>query len=339
MAIHLVTGHAGADHITSGDTGRLIAGIVGTGRYVLRTGTQMEATVVSSNLVRIGAGDAVDQGRHICIPAGTYEEAAIDNGYQYNQRIDTIALRYEKGSGGVESASLVVVKGTEVTLSGTPTPPTLTTGSILNGALVDEMALYNVHIMETQIVSVDAVYGVAPSLASTVDLVYPVGSIYMSTADTHPETLFPGTKWYTVSGRFLLGSSGDYAVGTRGGEATHVLTEAEMPSHSHSMPTHDHKVPGHTHGATVSTAPNHAHAVNVMKTGASGTARLVITNEEGIGTKTTQPAGSHTHTVTIQQSEEARTGGTVALPGNTGQGAAHNNMPPYFVVNMWRRYQ
>ncbi len=338
MAIHLVTGHAGTEHITSGDTGRLIAGIVGTGRYVLRTGTQLEATVVNSNLIRIGSGDAVDQGRHICIPAGSYEEAAIDNGSQGAHRLDVIAMRYTKNNGGVESASIVIHKGTAVSTMSTPTRPTCVSGDIIAGALVDDLPLYTVHVLETSIDTVQAVFSLAPSLSSVVDIVYPVGAIYMSAVDTHPEVLFPGTRWYTVSGRFLLGSSDAYTVGTRGGEATHVLTEAEMPSHSHSMPSHSHNVPRHTHHATVSTAPNHTHAVNVLKTGASGTARLVITNDEGIGTKNTQPAGSHSHEVIIDQSEEIRTGGAIALPGNTGQGAAHNNLPPYYVVNMWRRY-
>lgn len=339
MSIHLVTGHAGADHITSGDTGRLIAGIVGTGRYVLRTGTQMEATVVSSNLVRIGAGDAVDQGRHICIPAGTYEEAAIDNGYQYNQRIDVIAIRYEKNGSGVESASIVVKKGTEVTLSDTPTAPTLTTGNILEGALVDEMALYYVRIRETQITSVDAAYRVAPSLASVVDLVYPVGSVYMSITSTHPEELWPGTKWYTITNRFLFGSGLEYQAGQRGGNYTHQLSTAEMPAHRHDIPAHSHLIPEHGHTANASIAPPHSHSVKVVKTAQAGTARLTITNENEIGTKETSAAGSHTHDITVNRCGAFRTETAYGSTELAGNGAEFSIMPPHYVVNMWRRYQ
>lgn len=338
MAIHLVTGHAGTEHITSGDTGRLIAGIVGVGRYVLRTGTQLEATVVNSNLIRIGSGDAVDQGRHICIPAGSYEEAVIDNGSQGVHRLDVIAMRYTKDNGGVESASIVIHKGTAVSTMSTPTRPTCVSGDIIAGALVDDLPLYTVHIFETSIDTVQAVFSLAPSLSSVVDIVYPVGAIYMSTVDTHPEVLFPGTRWYTVSGRFLLGSSDSYVAGTRGGEASHVLTEAEMPFHIHQVAEHEHAVPEHTHRANVSNAPSHSHNVSVQKTAASGTARLVVTNDSGIGEKQTSPAGAHSHEITIYEADRLRTTSVSGQTLGSGQGAAHNNLPPYYVVNMWRRY-
>jgi len=64
------------------------------------------------------------------------------------------------------------------------------------------------------------------------DKVYPVGSIYMSVNSTDPGTLFGGT-WAKIEGQFLLGSSATYPLGSTGGEATHTLTTAEMPSHSH----------------------------------------------------------------------------------------------------------
>lgn len=49
-------------------------------------------------------------------------------------------------------------------------------------------------------------------------------------------TLCDGTKGTPdLRGRFVLGSSSSYAVGAKGGEATHTLTYSEMPSHSHSL--------------------------------------------------------------------------------------------------------
>ncbi len=37
-----------------------------------------------------------------------------------------------------------------------------------------------------------------------------------------------------LRGRFIVGAGGSYAVGSTGGEATHALTVAELPAHSHS---------------------------------------------------------------------------------------------------------
>lgn len=67
------------------------------------------------------------------------------------------------------------------------------------------------------------------------EAVYPVGSIYMSVNSTSPATLFGGT-WEAIQGKFLLGADGGaYKAGNTGGEATHTLTEDEIPKHTHSM--------------------------------------------------------------------------------------------------------
>lgn len=63
---------------------------------------------------------------------------------------------------------------------------------------------------------------------------YPVGSIYMSANATDPGTLFGGT-WTQIQGRFLLAADGSHAAGSTGGEATHTLTQAEMPQHFHTF--------------------------------------------------------------------------------------------------------
>ncbi len=67
---------------------------------------------------------------------------------------------------------------------------------------------------------------------SLLDRTYPVGSIYMSTVSTNPKDLFGGT-WEALGGRFLIGANDSYKAGATGGEATHKLTIAEMPAHTH----------------------------------------------------------------------------------------------------------
>lgn len=70
---------------------------------------------------------------------------------------------------------------------------------------------------------------------------YPVGSIYMSVNNTNPSTFFGGTWEAWGAGRVAVGvdtADTDFnAVEKTGGEKTHILTESEMPKHSHSLPT------------------------------------------------------------------------------------------------------
>lgn len=131
----------------------------------------------------------------------------------------------------------------------------------------------------------------AEKFASIIDIVYPVGSIYMSVNAADPSKLFSGTAWEKLEGRFLLGSSSTYANGATGGEATHALTIDEMPEHRHSI-----------------AFPNTG--------GPYGDAN--ISYPESSGTEKTWLA------------EMCKT-------QSAGGSAAHNNMPPYLVVNMWKR--
>lgn len=57
------------------------------------------------------------------------------------------------------------------------------------------------------------------------DAIYPVGSIYLSTASTDPATFLGGT-WSRIQGRFLLGASSTYPAGSTGGSATHYHEKA-----------------------------------------------------------------------------------------------------------------
>lgn len=130
--------------------------------------------------------------------------------------------------------------------------------------------------------------------ASIVDIVYPIGSIYMSVNAADPSTLFSGTSWEKLKGRFLLGSDSTYKPSSTGGEATHTLTYNEMPKHTHPMYSYN---PG---GEGTFTPDEGTYLVDSVT-----------------GNKTTW---------------WARLG-----MGYAGAGAAHNNMPPYLVVNMWKR--
>ena len=74
------------------------------------------------------------------------------------------------------------------------------------------------------------------------NLVYPVGSIYMSVANVSPTTFIGGTWAVWGTGRVPVavdtGQTEFNTVEKTGGAKTHTLTVDEMPSHSHDTTIH-----------------------------------------------------------------------------------------------------
>lgn len=138
--VELVTGHANKAHATAEQAAGLNAGILGLDDYVLDVHDKLKITVVSANKVTIGTGELVMQGRHVS--QGTPEGLIVTNGSQGQKRNDLIVCRYAKGSQSVESAKLVVVRGTPTT--GTPTDPAVNTTSPLDGGTTYDMPLYRI---------------------------------------------------------------------------------------------------------------------------------------------------------------------------------------------------
>ena len=68
-----------------------------------------------------------------------------------------------------------------------------------------------------------------------VNLIYPVGSIIQLNSTTDPNTIYSGTTWVKIEGRFILGSSDAYPIASTGGEASVTLTTSQIPSHNHAL--------------------------------------------------------------------------------------------------------
>lgn len=74
------------------------------------------------------------------------------------------------------------------------------------------------------------------SFVNLMDIVYPVGSVYMTNSAVSPATYFGGT-WTKVEKKFIFAADDtDYTVESTGGEVNHTLTTDEIPSHSHGYP-------------------------------------------------------------------------------------------------------
>lgn len=151
------------------------------------------------------------------------------------------------------------------------------------------------------------------SLSAVLDITYPVGSIYMSVNSASPATLFGGT-WEQIENRFLLSAGSSYTAGATGGEASHTLTISEMPSHNHTFTGNSTYYQfGDVAYGTISASNQNVSIVDGADNYGKG------------GTYSTKMKD---------------TGFTVTSSGtieNKGGSSAHNNMPPYLVVYMWKR--
>lgn len=146
-------------------------------------------------------------------------------------------------------------------------------------------------------------------LDSIVDIIYPVGSVYISVNSADPANLFGGL-WRKIEGRFLLGSSSSYELGAQGGNAN-----AIVPYHNHSVSLTTNSTGAHTH--TYSFTNN-----SEFQESGSGTRHKQV---ESYSAANTSSAGAHAHSVS----------GNTGYVGSSVTGA---NMPPYLVVNVWERY-
>ena len=167
---------------------------------------------------------------------------------------------------------------------------------------------------------------------NVIDLVYPVGSIYVTFDPANPSLRWAGTSWTAeASGRALVGVGGGWSVGETRGEETHRLTEAEIP-------VHDHQVPGQN---LTTSEFRKQYGWTLRNPNAGGLAIYDALNINGtIGGANTQMEVSgnatgfamsfdidHQHSVTVSQSTTDQFGGT----------SPHNIVQPSIGVYMWRR--
>ena len=191
----IVTGHVGSAHVTSWQDRDLNQGIFGPDTYILNVGSKLAATIISNNEIRIADGTLVMQGCQGVIQKGTYDTISIDNGTQGLKRNDLICAQYTK-SAGVESMSLVVIKGTAAS---TPVDPSYTTGDIQNGDALVQVPIYRVVLNGLTVESVTALVNEVGTISGSGD---PVS--YSAGKYCHSGTTTTLTTISLSEGRYML---------------------------------------------------------------------------------------------------------------------------------------
>lgn len=143
---------------------------------------------------------------------------------------------------------------------------------------------------------------------SILEIMYPVGSIYMSTQNKNPKDLFNFGTWEKIENKFLLSASSTHPINEQGGSETVTLTEAQMPKHNHVQTSRD---------------PS-ADTLNPAGVGKD--------NSDRVG------PGTYKTTVSYQNANQQKwASGWTMNTHSRGNSEAHNNMPPYLAVYMWKR--
>lgn len=125
--------------------------------------------------------------------------------------------------------------------------------------------------------------------------------------------------------RFIVGAGGAYGVGDTGGEAEVTLTEAQMPAHSHTGNTSSSG--SHSHTGSTNSAGSHTHTFGAnsnlnMSGGGAVSPRWALNYAFP-----TSADGAHAHSLSINNAGDHSH--SISLD-NTGGGASHNNLPPYY---------
>lgn len=145
---------------------------------------------------------------------------------------------------------------------------------------------------------------------------YPIGAVYISTQPTDPASILGG-RWKALNeGRVLIGANAAYPAGSKGGEASVVLSVDQMPSHSHRGSTSTSGQHLHNIYGTSNETDRWAYVPAYIDT----EHKLLTTSGKSLGT--TAYGGLHYHSLDVSE---------------TGGNKPHNNLPPYLSVYMWER--
>lgn len=154
---------------------------------------------------------------------------------------------------------------------------------------------------------------------------YNVGDIYITTRSENPSSIWLGTTWDKIEGRFLLGTSGGVGAGSTGGSMSKSISVANLPSHNHSgsQSEHSHYMFANTTGGSQIIGSN----VKENAPSYKASLRAVTDRDDYL-------IAGNAGTAAYGRTSNASGGVSV---GYTGSGSALDITPSYYTVHIWKR--
>lgn len=153
MALELVTGYQGQDHVTAEQWADFNRGIYGDAA-ILPVGSEMAVDIQTANQITVKDGLGVFDGREVYIGYGETENIAIASGTQGMRRNDIVVIKYTKQEEtGVESVAFEVIEGTPA--ASNQADPAYSDLDIRTGVFTSQKPFCRVRINGTAIEGID----------------------------------------------------------------------------------------------------------------------------------------------------------------------------------------
>ena len=156
---------------------------------------------------------------------------------------------------------------------------------------------------------------------------FKLGDIYLTTNSTNPSSIFLGTTWQKIEGRFLLGTSGSGASKATGGSNAKTITQANLPAvkiqlDSFSLSRGTMEITGDFYTS------------NYIKYAGSG---AFYTKQTGLGGHGGDSGSGYKIGFQASRSWTGTTNTAQPQTMNLGSGQALDITPAYYTVHMWLR--
>ena len=147
---------------------------------------------------------------------------------------------------------------------------------------------------------------------------YAVGDIYITTKTENPSTVWLGTTWSKIEGRFLLGTSNSQAAKLTGGSMNKNISQANLPNVKLTVNSFSVTMSAHSHG--------YARYVGY----AWGDANAEVTQDGN---------GPQAHYRNFNTNSAGGGSSSTASPQTSalGSGQALDITPAYYTTHMWLR--